>query len=199
MKETNLQMAVVPQSFLDKLEEKIENLENILRDKSESEQNSQWIISTEIPKILGVSQKTWQTYRDKRLIPFSQIGSKIFVKREDLENFMNSHYIKSKYEESTMNHYDDFFKEQYDRIQHKLDKIAGDFIYSRQLPEQMFVDNPKFMELMGISQKTAQAWRDKGTISYSQVGNKIYYRISDIKELLDRFHIKATRKVEEHE
>ena len=96
MKETNLQMAVVPQSFLDKLEEKIENLENILRDKSESEQNSQWIESVKIPKILGVSQKTWQTYRDKRLIPFSQIGSKIFAKREDLEHFMNSHYIKSK-------------------------------------------------------------------------------------------------------
>ena len=96
MKETNLQMAVVPQSFLDRLEEKIENLENILRDKSESEQNSQWIESVKIPKILGVSQKTWQTYRDKRLIPFSQIGSKSFVKREDLENFMNSHYIKSK-------------------------------------------------------------------------------------------------------
>ena len=96
MKETNLQMAVVPQSFLDRLEEKIENLENILRDKSESEQNSQWIESVKIPKILGVSLKTWQTYRDKRLIPFSQIGSKIFVKMEDLENFINSHYIKSK-------------------------------------------------------------------------------------------------------
>ena len=96
MKETNLQMAVVPQSFLDKLEEKIENLENILRDKSESEQNSQWIESVKIPKILGVSQKTWQTYRDKRLIPFSQIGSKIFVKRADLEKFMESHYIESK-------------------------------------------------------------------------------------------------------
>jgi len=96
-----------------------------------------------------------------------------------------------------MNHYDDFFKEQYDRIQRKLDKIAGDFIYSRQLPEDMFIDNPKFMEVMGISQKTAQAWRDKGTISYSQVGNKIYYRISDIKELLDSHHIKATRKEEE--
>ena len=96
MKETNLQMAVVPQSFLDKLEEKIENLENILRDKSESEQNSQWIESVKIPKILGVSQKTWQTYRDKRLIPFSQIGAKIFVKRADLEKFMESHYIESK-------------------------------------------------------------------------------------------------------
>ena len=98
-----------------------------------------------------------------------------------------------------MNHYDDFFKEQYDRILRKLDKIAGDFIYARQLPDEVFMDNPKFMELMGISQKTAQAWRDKGTISYSQVGNKIYYRISDIKELLDRFHIKADGKEEVNE
>ena len=93
-----------------------------------------------------------------------------------------------------MNHYDDFFKEQYDRIQHKLDKIAGDFIYSRQLPEHMFVDNPKFIELMGISQKTAQAWRDKGTISYSQVGNKIYYKMADVEELLKKHYNKAFKK-----
>ena len=93
--ENTLQMAVVPQSFLDRLEEKIENLENILKAKSEQEINSQWINSTQVPKILGISQKTWQTYRDKRLIPFSQIGSKIFVKREDLDNFLASHYINS--------------------------------------------------------------------------------------------------------
>ena len=95
-KETPLQMAVVPQSFLKKIEEKIDTLENILRDKSDQEINSQWIESVKIPKILGISQKTWQTYRDKRLIPFSQIGSKIFVKRADLEMFMQSHYIESK-------------------------------------------------------------------------------------------------------
>ena len=94
--ETNLQMAVVPQSFLDKIEEKMENLEIILRNKSEQEINSQWIESVKIPKLLGISLKTWQTYRDKRLIPFSQIGSKIYVKREDLEKFMESHYIVSK-------------------------------------------------------------------------------------------------------
>lgn len=94
-KETNLQMAVIPQSFLERIEERMETLENILRIKSESEINSQWIESVKIPKLLGISQKTWQTYRDKRLIPFSQIGSKIFVKREDLENFMKAHYIES--------------------------------------------------------------------------------------------------------
>ena len=95
--EMNLQMAVVPQNFLNKMEEKLEKLETILRDKSETEINSQWIESVKIPKILGISQKTWQTYRDKRIIPFSQIGSKIFVKRADLEKFMQSHYIESKH------------------------------------------------------------------------------------------------------
>lgn len=94
--ENTLQMAVVPQSFLDKLEEKMETLETILKEKSEQEINSQWINSTQVPKILGISQKTWQTYRDKRLIPFSQIGSKIFVRREDIDNFLASHYINSK-------------------------------------------------------------------------------------------------------
>ena len=94
--ETGLQMAVVPQSFIDNVEQKLETLEKILRDKNEQEINSQWIESVKIPKILGISLKTWQTYRDKRLIPFSQIGSKIFVKRADLEKFMESHYIESK-------------------------------------------------------------------------------------------------------
>ena len=93
--ENNLNFAVVPQSFLNKIEEKIEKLENILIEKTADEINSQWIESVKIPKILGISQKTWQTYRDRRLIPFSQIGSKIYVKRLDLENFMQQHYINS--------------------------------------------------------------------------------------------------------
>jgi len=94
--ENNLQMAVVPQNFLNKMEAKLEKLETILRDKSETEINSMWIESVKIPKLLGISQKTWQTYRDKRIIAFSQIGSKIYVKRADLEKFMQSHCIESK-------------------------------------------------------------------------------------------------------
>lgn len=78
----------------------MENLENILREKTEDEVNSQWIESVKIPKLLGISQKTWQNYRDKRLIPFSQIGSKIYVKKIDLERFMESYYVKgNRYEE----------------------------------------------------------------------------------------------------
>lgn len=84
-----------------------------------------------------------------------------------------------------MTHFDEFFKEQYDSIQKKLDLISGNLIFNKHFPNDQFLDNPKFMELMGISAKTAQTWRDKGIISYSQIGNKIYYRICDIKNLLD--------------
>ena len=93
---SNLNLAVVPQAFLQKMEADLTELKELLRTKNVEEINSEWILSTEVPKILGVSKKTWQTYRNKRLIPFSQIGSKIYVKREDLNTFMLTHYITSK-------------------------------------------------------------------------------------------------------
>lgn len=91
-----LQMAVVPQNWLDELTEKLESVKSLLEEKTEEEINSQWVESTVARKLLGVSQKTWQTYRDERRIPFSQFGRKIYVKRADLEAFMESHYITAR-------------------------------------------------------------------------------------------------------
>jgi hypothetical protein len=88
-----IHLAVVPQDFIQKLESDMQELKAILRVKNEHDINSQWIESVKIPEILGISRKTWQTYRDKRLLPFVQIGSKIYVKRADLEDFMNGHLI----------------------------------------------------------------------------------------------------------
>lgn len=94
--EINLQLAVIPQSFLSEVREELQEMKNLLKEKSEDEVNSQWIESSEVRKILGISQKTWQTYKDERRIPFSQFGRKIYVKREDLEVFMNAHYINNR-------------------------------------------------------------------------------------------------------
>jgi hypothetical protein len=52
-------------------------------------------------------------------------------------------------------------------------------------PEDVFFDNQEFMKLMNISKRTAQEWRNKKIILCSQVGNKIYYRLSDIQKLLN--------------
>ncbi len=93
--EEKLQIAVIPQSFLDGLMDEVKEVKEILKSKSEDEINSQWIESSKARKILGVSQKTWQTYRDERRISFSQFGRKIYVKRADLEGFMEANYITS--------------------------------------------------------------------------------------------------------
>ena len=47
---------------------------------------------------------------------------------------------------------------------------------------------------MKISKRTAQTWRDEVKISFSQVGNKIYYRLSDVEELMQKHYIKAFKK-----
>lgn len=93
--ETGLQMAVIPQSFLSEITSELREVKNILKQRSEEEINNQWVESSKARKLLGVSQKTWQTYRDERRIPFSQFGRKIYVKRSDLEAFMQAHYIES--------------------------------------------------------------------------------------------------------
>ncbi len=94
--ENGFQMAVVPQSFLQEVIEKLDAVESILQKKTEEEINSEWIDSVKARKLLGVSPKTWQEYRNKRIIPFSQFGSKIYVKRSDIKAFMEKNYIRSK-------------------------------------------------------------------------------------------------------
>ena len=90
-----IQLAVVPQTWLDTLLIKAQSMENLLQKKSEEEVSNQWIESAQVRKMLGMSAKTWQTYRDERRIPFSQFGRKIYVKQSDLESFMQEHYINA--------------------------------------------------------------------------------------------------------
>ncbi|MCT3817093.1 excisionase [Elizabethkingia anophelis] len=92
----SLQIALVPQSFLDGLMKEVEEVKNLLRQKSEEEISNQWIESSKARELLGVSIKTLQTYRDERRIPFSQFGRKIYFKRIDLESFMQANYISAR-------------------------------------------------------------------------------------------------------
>lgn len=55
-------------------------------------------------------------------------------------------------------------------------------------PTQVFFDNQYFIQIMNISKRTAQEWRNERLIGYSHIGGKVYYRLSDIIELLNRFY-----------
>ncbi len=81
-------------------------------------------------------------------------------------------------------------KEQYQEISKRLDVIVNNLSLMGPNPEQ-FVDNDKFVQLMNISKRTAQNWRDEGKIAFSQIGGKIYYRYGDIEELLKQHYNRA--------
>lgn len=94
--QTNEVMAFMPQSELKLIRVELELIKNLLTQKNEESLESQYIESKQVPKILKVSQRTWQTYRDSGKIPFIQFGQKVWVKWGDLENFMNQNYINKK-------------------------------------------------------------------------------------------------------
>ena len=48
------------------------------------------------------------------------------------------------------------------------------------------IDNAEFIQLMRISHRTAQKWRDEGKVPSYKIGNKIYYKLSEIDALLLR-------------
>lgn len=76
-------------------------------------------------------------------------------------------------------------KEQYHELLERMDQIKSFLTQKQKDPDDVFLDNQEFLQLMNISKRTAQTWRDEGIISYSQIGSKIYYRMSDVQKLLN--------------
>ena len=93
---STMAMVVLPQSVWEDVKSDIQDMKELITKRNNENTENEWIDSVKARKMLGVSPKTWQTYRDKRIIPFAQIGRKILVKREDLQAFMESHYISIK-------------------------------------------------------------------------------------------------------
>lgn len=89
-------MLLVPEEEWRNLHETLEQIIELITRRNAEDSNSEWIESDEARKLLGVSQKTWQNYRDQRLIPFSQIGRKIYVNRADIDAFLRKHRIASR-------------------------------------------------------------------------------------------------------
>jgi hypothetical protein len=89
---TTTTMVLLPESVWQEVRNNQKKMLVLLQKNKEEE--SEWIESAKARKMLGICAKTWQDYRDKRVIPFSQFGRKIYVKKADLNKFMMNHYIR---------------------------------------------------------------------------------------------------------
>ena len=67
-----------------------------------------------------------------------------------------------------------------DAINEKLNKEKGTSPLS-----EIWMDNQDVCELLHISKRTLQHYRDTGKIPYSQIGAKIYYKSSDVDVFLN--------------
>lgn len=82
----------------------------------------------------------------------------------------------------------------FQELVNKLDAINNRLTSKEKEPKEKWLDNQELMLLLKISKRTAQHYRDTGLISFSQVGNKIYYKLSDVEELLKSHYNKAFKK-----
>lgn len=73
-------------------------------------------------------------------------------------------------------------KDQFQQLLAKIEQIQQ--TVGKLNPPTGFIDNAEFIQLMKISKRTAQTWRDEKRIAFSQVGAKIYYKLSDVEALL---------------
>lgn len=94
----NEQIMIISNKQWYELIDRIKKIEESINSSDKNAKCDELLTSKEVVRILGISDKTWQNYRNKGIIPFSQIGRKIYVRKEDLDRFMNENRISERRE-----------------------------------------------------------------------------------------------------
>lgn len=69
----------------------------------------------------------------------------------------------------------------------RLDKISRENLGS-EVVEPIY-NTDQLMELLKVSRRTLQDWRDKGLINFSAIRGKFYYQHNDVVAMLNSFKI----------
>ena len=54
----------------------------------------QWLIGEQVMKMLSVSTRTLQNYRDAGILGYSNFGGKFYYLRTEIEQLLQKHYVK---------------------------------------------------------------------------------------------------------
>lgn len=84
---------LIPETALEQFKAELSEIRKLLDQNAVDRFKETWIESRKVPPLLGISNRTWQKYRDNRVLPFSQFGSKIYVRLSDIDTFLEKHII----------------------------------------------------------------------------------------------------------
>lgn len=77
-------------------------------------------------------------------------------------------------------------------IHRRLDELQKKYRQLRLLdPQYILLDHADFLQLFKISRRTSSNWREKQLLPYYVLKGKIYFRLSDIHELLEKNKVEA--------
>ena len=84
---------------VDVLFQGLENMERLIAAMEDSPRTAfhgeRFLTDEELSKILRVSRRTLQEYRNARLLPFIAFGGKILYKEHDIERLLEENYRKA--------------------------------------------------------------------------------------------------------
>lgn len=69
----------------------------------EQSRHTDWLHNGDVCRLLNISKRTLQHYRDTGVLPFSQIGHKCYYRREDVERLLQTKSEKPKTDKSKNN------------------------------------------------------------------------------------------------
>lgn len=84
-------MIILTLEHISSLEEKVNALSNMVKTAITGQVMPIAYSNKELLKLLNVSSRTLQSWRDAGKITHSKVGHRIFYRREDVENFLLTH------------------------------------------------------------------------------------------------------------
>ena len=75
-------------------------------------------------------------------------------------------------------------------LNNKFTKLEFDAKYPL---SEKWLDNQEVMQLLNVSKRTLQMYRDESLIAFSQVGNKMYYKTTDVEQFLKNNYNEAKK------
>lgn len=64
-------------------------IDRLNKEMGTDEEFDEWLDNEDLCRLLNVSKRTLQSYRDTGKLPFSQINHKVFYKQKDVKAFLN--------------------------------------------------------------------------------------------------------------
>lgn len=92
-------VVIMEEEALKTLTAKVEDMRQdikMLLSKMTSHSSDNWVDNQDAMRLLGVSLRTMQKYRDSGFIGFSKFGKKIYYKVSDIENLFEKHFVECK-------------------------------------------------------------------------------------------------------